>query len=470
MNIQQVIILFGNHFNVNRFCIEKYAVLIALCALFSSCGNNDASDRIVVTDGVSTINLQIPPTIASRRIEIDEYNLIFSVNGSDVPMTRDGVRWTGQIVVPPGTELNVRVAWFARDVILAGLDRNYGAVSSSIALNIAASDYNLEDSDGDGFSNISELDNETDPFDASSPGTAAPPVIRYVSSSVSVDENAGTVDIRVERLGDTSSAIAIEVSTNTEGAISATPDVDFISSTQTLSWARNEAGEKSITIQINNDNILEENETFQTKLSNLTNTNDISVFRDGVILTVTIVNVGGEGPVNPDSCGDDGGSDNISFNSNWDDNCVIKRTSLGGQFADSLYSVGIQRILFCTGFASGSDYRVFADGEYGPITEASVQQFQQSNFLVDDGIVSAQTWGGLQGQIVLLSFGELGPEGVTRDTYGFSEGLCAGIPMFYQEVFLRGELIELGGWTLARNQPNAEEAIPFSTGIPFNQL
>jgi len=52
-------------------------------------------------------------------------------------------------------------------------------------------------------------------------------------------------------------------------------------------------------------------------------------------------------------CGGEGGSDNSSVNNPWDDNCFVRRTSIGGQFADSLYAAGIQRVLFCEGFGVG---------------------------------------------------------------------------------------------------------------------
>lgn len=168
-------------------------------------------------------------------------------------------------------------------------------------------------------------------------------------------------------------------------------------------------------------------------------------------------------------CGSENGSDNNSSNNTWDDNCVIKRSSIGGQFADSLFSVGIQRVVYCSGYGTAENYGAFADGEYGPGTEAAVQEFQRAEGITDDGIVGPITWGRLQQQIELLSAGTVG---TVPDTYGFSGGRCAGIPMFYQFTTANasGDGIVLGGWELARNAPNADLRVPFSYESPFGRL
>jgi len=177
-------------------------------------------------------------------------------------------------------------------------------------------------------------------------------------------------------------------------------------------------------------------------------------------------------------CGGENGSDNNSSNNDWSDNCVIRR----GQFATSLYSVGIQRLLFCaagnfaSGTTSGTDYREFADGIYGPNTEAAVEAFQRTEEgLTVDGIVGPVTWGRLQNLVdreveplVLGVFGER-PEGV-----GFTEGPCEGIVLFYRTLEgLTDDPIPVpifGSWELARNAPNESQQIPFSIDRPSDLL
>ena len=183
-------------------------------------------------------------------------------------------------------------------------------------------------------------------------------------------------------------------------------------------------------------------------------------------------------PVSADNvCGSEGGSDNASESADWDDNCWVRINNgiSEGQFANSLYTVGVQRVVYCAGFGDGDRYTDFADGLFGPLTEAAVIEFQDSVSIVADGEVGGQTWGRLQEAITLLGEGDFvnDPEGsgsLRLESYGFTEGRCAGIPLFYQTVTsdldvnsdpASGVLIE-GGWRLARNEPNESESTLFS--------
>ncbi len=168
-------------------------------------------------------------------------------------------------------------------------------------------------------------------------------------------------------------------------------------------------------------------------------------------------------------CGSESGSDNNSSTSDWSDNCTVERTSVGGQFADSLFAVGIQRVVYCSGFGTASSYTAFADGEYGPNSEQALMEFQNAEGLTDDGIVGEQTWGALQDRVELL---EPGIVNTVPDAYGFSEGRCAGTTLFYQSTTssVDSDGIVVGGWELARNNPNEAERIPFSYELPFGRL
>ena len=170
-----------------------------------------------------------------------------------------------------------------------------------------------------------------------------------------------------------------------------------------------------------------------------------------------------------DVCGGENGTDNNSSTSEWDDNCVIKRSSDGGQFADSFYAVGIQRVLYCEGYGSGANYGAFADGEYGPNTELAVQAFQRDENLTDDGVVGPRTWGRLRDRVELISFGQAGS---VPDTYGFTDGPCSGIAMFYQSTSVGSDGLSTvpGAWELARNAPNETQRVPFSIEQAFGRL
>ena len=180
-----------------------------------------------------------------------------------------------------------------------------------------------------------------------------------------------------------------------------------------------------------------------------------------------------------DVCGSVSGSDAFSDNPFWNDNCFIERSiSAGGIFADSLYSVGIQRILFCSGFAetAGQSYVDFADGEYGPASETAMRAFQASapGPITDDGIVGRDTWAKLQDALVFDTAAvqvvtqSIQGTDVERDAYSYIAGPCAGIVLFYQDVVDNGDFRTLGAWRLAKNTPNQDQAIAFSIEPPFS--
>jgi len=94
-------------------------------------------------------------------------------------------------------------------------------------------------------------------------------------------------------------------------------------------------------------------------------------------------------------CGGEMGEDNNSSDETWSNNCWLKRQLDGGQFADSLYTLGVQRLLFCNGFGSGT-LATFADGEFGPGTKAAVEAYQAARGMTPDGIVGGMTWTQMQ--------------------------------------------------------------------------
>jgi len=207
------------------------------------------------------------------------------------------------------------------------------------------------------------------------------------------------------------------------------------------------------------------------------NIDDDDVDGDGIINELDEDFVAGDAdgdgftdPSASDPCGSERGIDSNSSNADWGDNCHIERSITTGQFADSLYSAGIQRVVYCSGFGDGADFAAFADGEYGPASEAATQEFQSANGLTPDGIVGAQTWGVLQDSISLLTAGTAGADGVAFDEYGFSTGRCAGSTLFFQAVRVTNTGIVEGGWTLSRNPPNGAEQVEFSTAAPFGRL
>ena len=171
-----------------------------------------------------------------------------------------------------------------------------------------------------------------------------------------------------------------------------------------------------------------------------------------------------------DPCGDESGTDNDSSTPTWDDNCTVARN---GQFANSLYTAGIQRVVYCSGFGEASNVDVFADGDMGPATAAAIDAFQEDEGLVADTIVGAQTWGALQARLERI---EVAPLDGGFDTYAVAttEGESARTgcdqALFYQVVEAAPSVTEpgaTGGWTLARSAGSGEQ-VEFSVE-PVNQ-
>lgn len=91
--------------------------------------------------------------------------------------------------------------------------------------------------------------------------------LQFTSSSYSVDENGGSLTISVSRVGGDLGAISVDYGTTN---ISATSGVDFGLTSGTLNWADGETADKSFVIPINDDNVLEGDETFTVNLSSPT--------------------------------------------------------------------------------------------------------------------------------------------------------------------------------------------------------
>jgi len=91
-------------------------------------------------------------------------------------------------------------------------------------------------------------------------------------------------------------------------------------------------------------------------------------------------------------------SDCVSANAQWIDNTIITTK----QGARSTYAMAIQRIVYCLGYADvSSDTTIdqFANGIYGPNSEASVKRYEEAKELIIDGNVGRQTWSELRTEL-----------------------------------------------------------------------
>jgi len=180
-----------------------------------------------------------------------------------------------------------------------------------------------------------------------------------------------------------------------------------------------------------------------------------------------------------DTCLGQGGSDPGSTNGLWNDNCSILFDTQSATveverspFYKSTYVQGVQRILFCQGYApEGQNIDFFADGFYGPFSAEAVRAFQEAEGLIVDGNVGPKTWGALQQQVenseTLVS--------VHSDdkytAYGVLPSITSTVPMiddcsqvthFFQRF---SDSSEIDGWEMARI-PGENRKGPFSIAEP----
>jgi hypothetical protein len=104
--------------------------------------------------------------------------------------------------------------------------------------------------------------------------------VEFAATAVSVGESAGSVTLRVRRLGPAGAAASVRYTT---GNITAGAGRDYVASSGTLSWAAGDAADKTITIAVLQDTLREGNETFRVTL-----TTPVDGVRLGTARTVTV--------------------------------------------------------------------------------------------------------------------------------------------------------------------------------------
>jgi len=92
--------------------------------------------------------------------------------------------------------------------------------------------------------------------------------VQFTVATYKVTENGGQATITVTRSGD--SAISVDYATSDDSASAAPCHNDYTATTGTLNWANGDSADKTFTININDDNRFENDETLIISLSNPT--------------------------------------------------------------------------------------------------------------------------------------------------------------------------------------------------------
>ncbi|MBI2931151.1 MAG: Ig-like domain-containing protein, partial [Planctomycetes bacterium] len=88
--------------------------------------------------------------------------------------------------------------------------------------------------------------------------------LQFSAATANVNEDAGTVTLTVTRLGSSVGAVGVNYAT---GGGTATAGTDYTAASGTLSWAAGDAADKTFTVTITNDVLLDPGETFDATLS-----------------------------------------------------------------------------------------------------------------------------------------------------------------------------------------------------------
>jgi len=275
--------------------------------------------------------VQLPAPLATSRIRPEALTLRLTVNGTEIPMGLDGGRWAGSWTVEEGQPMNLDVSFSSAGLDLARHSRSLGSITRNRRITVGPDDYDLFDDDGDGYSNIRELDDGSDPNDSFSipPGPETPDRpdgtggerVRYVDDRQKVvNEADGSVTLSIERIGSLDREFSLTYEPKSGSALNGE---DFLAEPGTLTWGIGEGGRRFVEIQLIQDDIFEEQEFFEVAFFNATEPDEFVPFDDtgGSVGQVYINDAGGsfdsldtsriEGEYDASTFSDDGAFDEV---------------------------------------------------------------------------------------------------------------------------------------------------------------
>lgn len=156
-------------FSVTRSLVISTSLMTVLAA---SSGCMDSGDPAMIilpnSSGTSNASFGVPELLLeSRMVDLDQLRILVDVGGQEWPMQRSGDRWSGSFSLPGDGEYALQVTWFQT---LAGTEIALARsapvnINSNSPRDVRVTSYSTAgfDFDGDGRSNLAELQAGTDP-------------------------------------------------------------------------------------------------------------------------------------------------------------------------------------------------------------------------------------------------------------------------------------------------------------------
>ncbi len=234
---------------------------------FEIFGQRISADASNITDILSKLRLSNMGDNAFPQFDATNSAISYNVNNNEylVSWHGDNGNSTGQeiyvqrINAATGEEIgdnDVRMSDMGADG-----DFTSNASNSAISYSPRNNEYLIVWSADDDTSNLS--DGEFEIYGQRFAGSAT---LRFASGASTVDEDAGSIQIEVQRVGDTSNTVTVAFSTADD---SATEPSDYTAANGTLTFNPSESS-KSFAISINDNTALDGDKTIKLSLSNVT--------------------------------------------------------------------------------------------------------------------------------------------------------------------------------------------------------
>ena len=171
---------------INTHSYLRLSSILLVASVLSACSDN-SSTVTVDPSGSTNVSMGAPAFLNTRAISQEALRLTVTLNGTALPMARNGDIWTGSGEVAQNDTASLAVEWNEAmpdntNLLLARFNEVATNVDAPVVFEVTAERYETEgdvfDADGDLISNLNERRQESNPYDAldPSPDDVAPSV------------------------------------------------------------------------------------------------------------------------------------------------------------------------------------------------------------------------------------------------------------------------------------------------------